>query len=564
VPVADVNPREAGQAALARAAWDEARAHFEAAVAAEEDSGAAWEGLGWAGWWLGDGEATISSRERGFRAYRQADDARGAARLAAWLANDAIDFRGEYAVAAGWLERSRSLLAEDRRCLEYGWLLFFDSYHSLKLNGDVEGSIERARRTAALGGEIGVADLEALGLAVEGDALVTAGAIEEGMRCLDAAAGLVTAEEFEDPLITPGFTQCILIAACEKACDFGRVAQWCEAMRVVGEELNCRHVIGVCRSAYGNVLTARGDWPRAEAELTDSLGELEATRPGLAPGGLVRLGELRVRQGRAEEARDLFERAGSNPMALTGLGALALQAGEARDAAEIAERILRRPAGPLDQVPALELLARARARLGEFDAARAALARLEGVLTGRRTPYLTGRSRLIAGELALAEGQAEDARRVLEDAVDLFLESAAPYETALARLDLATALAALGREEATAREANAAREGFAELGASADAERAEQVARGEAAGVAGATAPGALGAEGGGAELGELTPREQEVLRLVAQGLSDAAIAEQLVLSPHTVHRHVANVRTKLRLPSRAAAVAYAAREGLI
>ena len=552
--MADANPREAGQAALSRAAWDEARGHFEAAVAAEEDSGAAWEGLGWAAWWLGDSETTISARERGFRAYRQAEDPRGAARIAAWLANDAIDFRGEYAVAAGWLERSRRLLADDPRCLEYGWLLFFDAYHSLKLNGDIEGSIERGRQTAALGAELGVADLEALGLAVEGDALVTAGAIEEGMRCLDAAGGLATAEEFEEPLVTPGFTQCILIAACEKAGDFGRVTQWCEAMRATGEELNCRHVIGVCRSAYGNVLTARGEWPRAEVELTDSLGELEATRPGLAPAGLVRLGELRVRQGRAEEARELFERAGSDPLALTGLGALALQEGDARDAAETAERILRRPAGPLDQVPALELLARARARLGEFDAAGAALARLEGIVAGRRTPYLTGRSRLIAGELGLAEGKVEDARRVLEDAVDLFLESSAPYETALARLDLATALAALGRTEASAREASAARDSFAELGASADAERAELVARGEAA----------PAADGGATPPGELTPREQEVLRLVAQGLGDAEIAAQLVVSPHTVHRHVANVRTKLRLPSRAAAVAYAAREGLI
>lgn len=552
--VAEVDPREAGQAALARAAWEEARAHFEAAVAAE-DSAAAWEGLGWAAWWLGDTETTFAARERAFRAYRQADDARSAARLASWLANDAVDFRGEYAVAAGWLERARHLLADRPRCSEYGWLLFFDGYHALKLEGEVETGIERGREVAALGRELGVADLEALGLALEGDALVTAGAIEEGMRRLDEAAALATGEEFDEPLITPAFTQCILIAACEKAGHFGRVTQWCEAMRVVGEELDCRHVIGVCRSAYGNVLTAQGDWPGAEIELTDALGELEATRPGLAPAGLVRLGELRVRQGRAGEARELFERAGANPLALTGLGALALQEGDARDAAEIAERILRRPAGPLDQVPALELLARARHQLGELDAARSALTRLEAIVAGRRTPYLSGRSQLIAGELALAAGEAERARQLLEDAVDLLLESSAPYETALARLALATALARLGRAEAAEREASAAQRSFGELGASADAERAELVAQGASA----AEAPSAADAP-----LGELTRRKQEVLRLVAEGLSDAEIAERLVLSPHTVHRHVANVRTKLRLPSRAAAVAYAAREGLI
>jgi len=557
--VAEPNSREAGQAALARASWDEARAHFETAVAAE-DSAAAWEGLAWAAWWQGDTEATFAARERSFRAHRQAEDQRGAARLALWLANDSIDFRGEHAVATGWLERSRRLLADDQRCSEYGWLLFLDGYHALKLEGDVEKGVERGREVAALGTDLGIVDLEALGLALEGDALVTGGAIEEGMRCLDAAGGLTAGEEFEDPVITPGFTQCLLISACEKAGDFGRVTQWCEVMRAVGEELDSRHVIGVCRSAYGNVLTARGEWTQAELELTDALGALEATRPGLAPAGQVRLAELRVRQGRIEEARELFERAGADPLALTGLGALALLEGDPRDAAETAERILRRPGGPLDRVPPLELLARARARLGELEAAGAALARLEGIVAGRRTPYLSGRSRLVAGELALAGGDAEEARRLLEDAVDLFAESSAPYEGALARLALAAALARLERAEASEREALAAREAFLALGATADAERAAGVAAGEAA--AGASANGEL--PEGGVSISELTPREQEVLRLVSEGLSDTEIAERLVVSPHTVHRHVANVRTKLRLPSRAAAVAYAAREGLL
>jgi DNA-binding NarL/FixJ family response regulator len=64
--------------------------------------------------------------------------------------------------------------------------------------------------------------------------------------------------------------------------------------------------------------------------------------------------------------------------------------------------------------------------------------------------------------------------------------------------------------------------------------------------------------------IGELSEREREVLRLVADGLSDADIAERLVLSPHTVHRHVANIRRKLGLRSRSAAAAVAVRAGLI
>jgi ATP/maltotriose-dependent transcriptional regulator MalT len=147
----------------------------------------------------------------------------------------------------------------------------------------------------------------------------------------------------------------------------------------------------------------------------------------------------------------------------------------------------------------------------------------------------------------VAERQAdhEEARRSLEDALDFFTECAAPYEAAVARLALSRTLASLGREDAAAAEAERARVGFAKLGATRDVSRV-----------------------GGSAartdRLGELTAREREVLTLVAQGLSDAEIGERLVVSPHTVHRHVANVRTKLGLPSRAAAVGYATREGLL
>jgi ATP/maltotriose-dependent transcriptional regulator MalT len=365
------------------------------------------------------------------------------------------------------------------------------------------------------------------------------------MRRLDEASAVAAGEDFDLP-ISPAWAICILIAACERVGDFDRVSQWCKAMQSMGERLNGRHLIGVCRSAYGQVLACQGDWPAAEAELVAALGDLEAMRPGMAPDGLARLGELRARQGRAEEARVLFERARPHGPALVGLGALALEAGNNQGAADMAERILRRigEAAPVARVPVLELLARARAGLGMPDAAAETLGELERIVEGIGTPYFEGRTRLVAGELAQQTGDHEEARRNLEDALDLFAESAAPYEAGLTRLALSHTLAALGRADAADAEARAARETFAALGADRDVART--------AGVTHASA------------LGELTRRELEVLRLVAQGLSDAEIAERLVVSPHTVHRHVANVRTKLRLPSRAAAVAYATSAGLL
>jgi ATP/maltotriose-dependent transcriptional regulator MalT len=263
----------------------------------------------------------------------------------------------------------------------------------------------------------------------------------------------------------------------------------------------------------------------------------------------VRLAELRARQGRVEEARALYERAG--PSGVLGLGELALYAGEAADAADAAERVLRRlpAADVLGRVPALELLARARADQGEHEVARDAYEDLERASGLLGTAYLLGRLRLVAAHLAHARGDFDEARRAAEDAVDRLTDAAAPYDAAVARLWLARALLGLRREESAAAAARAARDAFAALGAVRELGSAEALL---------------AGGREGEVDLGELSPREVEVVRLVAQGLGDAEIAARLVLSPHTVHRHVANVRTKLRLPSRTAAVAYAARAGLL
>ena len=406
-----------------------------------------------------------------------------------------------------------------------------------------------AGRAAGLGRQCAVPDLEAIGLSLEGLALVGQARVPEGVRRLDEASAIVTGEELQLP-ISLGWALCYVIAACECVGDFPRATQWCEVMRASSERWGARHSRGVCRSAYGTVLACCGDWKAAETELTGAIGDLEAARPGMVGGGLVRLGELRARQGRPRDARELFERAGANRQAVLGLGGLALDEGDAEAAADAAERVLRRLTADnvVGRMAALELLARARAELGELEASAAACAELERGARAIGTPYLGGRAELVRAELLMARGGYEEARCACEDALDRFAEVAAPYDAARARLGLARALAALGRDDAAATEAAGARADFAALGATREARRAE--------------APLLDGATK--RPLSELTPRELEVLRLVAQGLSNAEIAERLVLSPHTVHRHMANTRAKLRMPSRAAAVAYAARVGLL
>jgi DNA-binding CsgD family transcriptional regulator/tetratricopeptide (TPR) repeat protein len=548
----------AGQAALDRGAWEEARSTLELAVAREE-SGAALEGLGWAGWWLADEALTMESRERAFRAYRDADECGAAARVAAWLAADHREFRGDASVARGWLQRAQSALAGLPESADHGWVVLIEADFALNLDADAARAERLSLDAVAAGRRHAVPDLEAVGLAQAGIAAVLQGRVEDGMRRLDEASVIAASEDLQLP-ISAGWALCCLISACDGVGDFARAGQWCATMREFTDRWGGRQILGICRSAYGRVLAASGDWPAAEAELTAAVADLSSARPGMVAGGLVRLGEHRARQGRAVEARELFEQAG--PAGFVGLGQLALDAGDPRAAADVAERVLRAlpEQVPLERLPALELLARARMGLerAEASSTSAELTRVAELLD---TPYLRARARLVAGELAAASGDHETARQACEDAIDCFTEGSAPYEAAVARLELAGALAALGRVASAESEARASRETFDKLGAARDLMRADSFLAGEGL-------PGAAGSEpvgdGAGREDHDLSPREIEVLRLVAQGLSDAEIAERLVVSPHTVHRHVANIRAKLRLPSRAAAVAYAAREGLL
>jgi DNA-binding NarL/FixJ family response regulator len=530
------DPLAAGRAALARADWSEARACFEAA-AANRDAGEAWEGVSRAAWWQGDQEATLAARERAYRGYRRAGDPCGAARTAMWLASDHLDFRGDDAVAGAWLRRARALVDDHEPCAEQGWVTLLEADIALA-ERDTATAVRRAREAVDLARRLSDPDVEVVGLAILGSALVMSGTIEEGLRRLDECAALAVGEDFAD-MAAPGWALCHTVSSCAGVGDFERAEQWCRAMHTWSTTWRARHFFGMCRTAYGEVLATGGDWPSAEQELVSAMEDLRTTRPALAAPTAVRLGRLRMRQGDVAEARALFDAALPLPQAVVALGELDLAAGDAAAATDAAERALRRlgDQSVLDRLPALELLACARAAAGDAEGAHDAAAEVEREAVGLGTPYMRGRGRLVRAQVLSAAGDHDGARQAAEDAADLFTASSAPYDAARARMILSAALEALGRPERAAAEARAARDAFVLLG----------------------------GRPIAGPDAGdELSPREREILRLVARGRSDAEIAEQLFLSPHTVHRHVANIRTKLRTPSRAAAVAYATRHGLL
>jgi LuxR family transcriptional regulator, maltose regulon positive regulatory protein len=543
-----------GWQALREGRWVAARTSFEASLA-DDGSPEAWEGLGWACYFLDEDPGTFDAREAAYRAYRDRRDDASAARVAAWLAVDHIEFRGEPAVANGWLQRARRLLADQPPGPDHGWLAVHEA--SLLLLDDPEVAGRLGSEAAALGRRYHVPELEMIGLATEGQALVLDGELDRGMRRLDEASVLAFGGEAE-LLACVAWACCYVISACEQVRDYDRAGQWCVRMTDFCERHGIGVLLGQCRAKYAHVLTWEGRWDEAETHLAWAEGELAASRPALTGEALVRLADLRRQQGRLDEAAALYSRCDDNLHAYLGLGELALERGDPEQAAQLADRFLRRlPPRALERAGGLDLAIRTALAVGRLDASRRRLEELRELAARGGTGSLLTVALACEGAVAAAEGDHEAARRAYEDALDAPGSRRSPLESARVRVGLASALWALDRRPGALVELDRALAGLRDLGATTELARVEALAR------RWRTASGPDGAPDQAGPLAALTPRERDVLRLVAEGLTNHQIADRLVLSEHTVHRHVGNLLRKLALPTRTAAASLAVQHGL-
>jgi ATP/maltotriose-dependent transcriptional regulator MalT len=543
-----------GQEALARGAWLDARTAFEQALARDE-SPEALEGLALATLWLDD-DRVLGSLERAYTLFRKNDDRLGAARSALWLGLATYYLRGRLAVANGWLGRADRLLEGLEPSSERALLSVWQGHFALLTEHDLGKAARLAREAVEIGRQLGDHEVETQARALEGLVLVTSGAVAEGMRRLDEATAAALSGELSSWHAVSNVC-CYLIYACKRVRDYGRAAEWCDRVRELSESWGDRFTFAACRTQYADILVVRGSWAEADAEIAANVRELAAFNPGRAADGLVRLAELRRRQGRFDEASAHVAEAEAHPRSALVRAAIALDLGRPVEAADLAERYLRRV--PLDEaterVDGLELLVQAAAASGGPERGREALAELRDVAAEVGTVPLRAAAAYAAGTLARAEGDAERARRLLEDAGDLYRESGAPFDAARARLALALLLRDCGRDPVARQEARGALDAFLELGAAYEAKRAAALARELGAGVPSVAADPA-----------GLTAREREVIRLVSSGRSNAEIAAELVLSVRTVERHVANIYGKVGAvgkTARATATAYALRHDL-
>lgn len=519
--------------------WADATSAFERRLRGRDDP-AAFEGLAQCLWWLDDGDGCLEAREAAYRAHRAAHDDRGAARAATHLAWDAVLFGQGSALARGWFARASELLAPLPPASEHGWLAVREAELAVNVGRDAAAALDAARRAETLGRDLGDLDLELAGRAYAGLASVALGRVSEGMALLDSAVTAATAGEVGD-LMWMGKICCWLIVACRQTQDLDRAAAWCERVERLAEARGLSPLTAECRIQHATVQMFRGVWADAEVELTGLVARLSHSRREARLEAIAELGELRRRQGRGAEADDLLRQAEFQTTSVIGRAWLRLARGQAESAWSLAEALIGRTAraSVLARADVLPVAVAAAVATGRRETA----ARFADELSATAERVGTVSLRAFA---AAARAEAGGGSGVVDahEAVRLFSAIGLGYEQARARLVLADRLRDAGDDPGAHEQVRAAVAEFAALGATADAEAAARRL----------TAPPGPDA---------LTARQLEVLRLVADGRTNAEIAAQLVLSEHTVHRHVANILGILGLRSRASAAAYAVAHAL-
>jgi DNA-binding NarL/FixJ family response regulator len=448
---------------------------------------------------------------------------------------------GDMAQATGWLARAQRLLdtsAED--CVEHGYLRVPAALERLQA-ADWESAHEAFSEVAQVGERFADPDLTALSRLGEGQSLIGLGRYAEGMALLDEVMVAVTGEEVSP--VVAGLVYCAVIVACQEAFDLRRAREWTAALsQWCATQPGLVPYRGQCLVHRSEVMALGGDWPGAMREVRQARTRLSRPTPQPAVGmACYQQGELCRLAGdlaRADRQYRAAHRAGHDPQ--PGLGLLRLAQGRVDDAVTGIRRTMDAetvdsPARSRLLAPAVEVLLAA----GDVARAREAADELDALAAAVGSAHVMALAARAAGAVLLAEGDASAALGSLRRAWVAWADVDAPYEGARTRVLMARASRALGDDDSAEMEIDAALWVFRELGAGPDAAAAQSLSR----------RPQVAGGDG-------LTAREVEVLRLVATGSTNRAIASELCISEKTVARHGRNIFTKLGCTSRAAATA--------
>ncbi|MFI1393719.1 LuxR C-terminal-related transcriptional regulator [Streptomyces sp. NPDC020681] len=507
-----------------------------------------------AAWWTSHVEESIAARTKAYSGYV----AEGAGRQAgymAWLLFYEHQLASRTAAAAGWLRRARQHLDSEPECVEQCYLAWVEA-EDAQQRGAFDEAMNSARRMAGIARRCGSPDLLAMSSQAQAGVLLAQGRIAGGLALLDDAMCSAMAGELSS--FFTGWIYCLGLQQCMASADLERAVEWTDAAMAwcasMPEENSFR---GLCRVHRVEVLELCGDWPRAATEAVVTCEELLPYEARTAAEAFYLSGGIQRRRGELAAAEASYERAhelGRDPQ--PGLALLRLAQGKADSAAAALRIALAAEEGDgpgrLERCRLLAAQVEVSLALGQLDQARMAAGELDSTARDwqqRReseTTVLHAIAAAAGGAVAFADRDLERALPLLRRALSLWLELGVPYEAAQVRMALASADRAAGDDEGARLELRAAQAVFERLGAVPDARRAA-----------------ALLSAVHDQLPGELTGREVQVLRLVAAGRTNRSIASELVISQHTVARHLNNIFAKLGVSSRAAATAYAYTHGL-
>jgi DNA-binding CsgD family transcriptional regulator len=537
---------ERGRQHYRQRAWADAfqaflRADQETPLEAEE-----LELLAMAAYLVGRDDEYISVLERAHYAHLNAGQCARAVRCAFWLGFRLL-MRSEVGRATGWLSRAGRLLErEARECAERGYLLLPVVEQRLE-SGDFESAYTTAADAAAIGERCGDADLIACALHQQGRIRLQQGQVEAGLALLDETMIAVTAGQLS--LLVTGLMYCSVINACQRVYAIDRSREWTAALAHWCEgQPDMVAFAGVCQVHRAEIMQLQGAWPDAIDEARRACARSQGVNQHAAAAAFYQQAEVHRLKGEFAAAEDAYRsasRLGLEPQ--PGLALLRLAQGRTNAAAATIRRAAGATTDRLKRMSLLPAYIEIMLAAGDVQDARNACRELEEIAQTFDTGVPGAIAAQACGAVDLAEGDAQAALGSLRRAFEVWQRIQAPYAAARVRVLIGLACRALGDEDGAGLEIDAARSAFARLGATPDLARIDSLMKGVPSG-----------------HSHGLTPRELQVLRIVAAGETNKAIASKLSLSEKTIDRHVSNIFTKLGVPSRAAATAFAYRHKLI
>lgn len=535
----------------AHAAWNE-RAWADAHRLLEEADGlsplgaADLERLAMTSAYIGRDDRMIEIQERLFRIHEAAGDACAAARAAFWI-GFRLSMLGETGRGGGWLARAGRLIeAHGQPCVEQGYLLLPRAYRHMAAR-EWDRAFDCARGAAEAGDRFGDADLAALGCSLQGVARLREGRVTEGLALFDETM-LATASQELSTLAT-GLVFCTAIAQCQRVFAFDRAREWTLALASLCESQPQLVTFNApCRLHMAELCQLQGRWSDAVAEaerVSEGYGQnVPEDASGPSHYQIAEIHRLRGELHAAERGYRQASELGRDPQ--PGLALLRLAQGDPVSALNALRRVLESERDPMQRARFLPAAVEAFLAADDLDGAGECAEELARIAAGHDHTALNGIADEARGAVLLASGRAGDAAAPLRQAFAAWQRVGAPYLAARVRARLGDACEALGDVDGARLEREAARAVFTDLEARPDLERLARAS--------GGTSPGMHG----------LTARELEVLRSVALGKTNRAIAAELHLSGRTVDRHVSNIFGKLAVSSRAAATAWAYEHGLM